>query len=338
MLSSLSSSRSVRHPRLGVEQLESRDVPTTMFGLVGNRILVFDSATPQVILKSMPISGLVNSNERVVDIDVRPATGGLYGRTNQGNLYLINPLSGSALFVGGPVSLSGVFAGIDFNSANDRLREVSNPGQNLVVNPNLGTLEATDTPLTYRAGDAGAGTAPRVTGIAYTNTFVFPPPTTLYGIDHIRNTLVVIGNPDPADGQVATVGSLGFDVRPRVGFDIVTTVVSPTNPTNVAFAAFQQPRQNFSGFYQINLTTGAATLIGVVGNNRLVTDIAVDLRNTSGFFPPAGRVAGIVGTAEATAPSAGSVYLPPVSTAPNPGFAIASERPGWFDYEPIQVG
>lgn len=357
MFRSLLGSRSVRPAtpsprcRLRVEMLESRDVPTTMFGLVGNRILIFDSATPRTILKALPITGLINSSERVLDIDVRPGTGGLYGRTNLGNLYLINPLSGFSLFVGGPVSINGVYVGFDINSQDDRIREVSNPGQNLVVNPQFGTLESTDTPLSYRAGDVNQGIVPRVTGIAYTNTFVFPPPTTLYGIDHRRNTLVTIGNPSPSDGQVSTVGSLGVNVVARVGFDIVSTVISPTNPANIAFAAFQRSGQRVSGFYSVNLTTGAATLIGTVGNRRLVNDIAVDLRNTSGFFPPSFRVGGFVGGSGIGNPGSGDrMAAPPAPPAlpprasrgadqpANVAFAIAGERPAWFEHDPIWVG
>ena len=43
--------------RLGLEVLESREVPTIIFGLVGNRILIFNAANPRVVLKALPITG-----------------------------------------------------------------------------------------------------------------------------------------------------------------------------------------------------------------------------------------------------------------------------------------
>lgn len=316
--------------RLGVETLEPREVPTIVFGLVGNRVLIFDAASPQVILKSLPITGLLNATERILDIDTRTASGGLYGRSNQGRLYLINPISGFSLVIGSgnQVPTNSVQAGFDFDPLSDQIRVTTNTQQNLTINPNLATLINVDTPLAFRSGDVNENAPARVTGLAYSNNFVFPQTTVLYGIDYSRNVLVTVGAGSPADGQLTTVGGLGRDVGARIGFDIVTV---NNHSTNVAYAAMQRPRQQFSGFYSINLTTGFATLIGNVGNRRLVTDIAVDIRNTSGFgFPTLRAVAGISG---------GTTAAPPALPPTNPNFAIGRENPGWFNnHDPIDVG
>jgi hypothetical protein len=339
--------------RLGVEALESREVPTVAFGLVGNRILVFDVANPRVILNALTITGYANSSERVIDIDVRPASGGLYGFTNQGRLYLINPLSGFALLQGsGSVSVNTVYQGYDFNPSTDRIRVTSNLGQNLQINPNFGTLESTDTPLAYKAGDPNQGVPPRVTGLAYSNNFVFPPSTTLYGIDHNLNRLVTVGNPSPSDGQLTTIGGLGLNVVARVGFDILTI---PNTP-NVAYAVLQRAGQNFSGFYRINLSTGAAGLLGTVGNRRLVNDLAIDIKGTAGFGPPTSGLSlmasngnndngdsGDGGRRMAASPRALSVFpaesIGSTNWAPTGIISSGDDTtPEWFDHAPIHVG
>ena len=134
----------------------------------------------------------------------------------------------------------------------------------------------------YRAGDVSAGLAPRVTGLGYTNSVPFATQTVLFGVDHIRNTLVQIGNRADNAGLTRTIGPIGFDVTPRVGFDV--------NPvTGQVFAALQRPGQGFSRLYVFDLNTGRAGLLGPIGPGRLLADIAVDLRNagTPCFAPTA---------------------------------------------------
>lgn len=327
--------RQSRSPCLSVEQLEGRDLPTTIFGLVGSRILIFQADNPQVVQRSLPITGLIDSTERILDIDVRPATGGLYGRSNQGRLYLINPLSGFSLLIGNgnQVPTNSVQVGYDFDPIRDQIRVCTNTGQNLTINPTFASLMSTDPALAFRTGDGNQGAPARVTGLAYSNNIVFGGSTVLYGIDYGRNVLVTVGVSSPNDGQLTTVGRLGRAVGVRIGFDIVTL----NDGTNVAYAALQRPRQSFSGFYSIDLTTGFATLIGTVGNRRLLTDIAVDIRNTAGFgFPtlPSGRLAGMTGGSTTGISSAMVPDLPP----PNPSFLIGNQSPGWFTQEPTKLG
>ena len=83
--------------RLRVEALEEREVPAIFFGVTTSNVLVnFDSANPSVILRSTPITGFLSPGEVITDIDVRPATGGLYGFSNFDRLYLINPFNAFA--------------------------------------------------------------------------------------------------------------------------------------------------------------------------------------------------------------------------------------------------
>jgi len=137
-----------------------------------NQLVRFDSATPGTISSSVGITGL-QAGETLLGFDYRPATGGLYAIGSTSRLYLINTSTGAATQVGsaGAFTLSGTSFGVDFNPTVDRLRVTSNTGQNLRINPNDGTLAATDTALAYAAADPNAAATPRIVGSAYTNNF-----------------------------------------------------------------------------------------------------------------------------------------------------------------------
>ena len=51
-----------------------------------------------------PLTGFSIVGEILVSIDVRPATGELYGLSNQNNIYKINPLTGGRTQVGATLS------------------------------------------------------------------------------------------------------------------------------------------------------------------------------------------------------------------------------------------
>lgn len=228
---------------------------------IANRLIRVDSAAPGTITSTLALTG-INGNETLLGIDYRPASSRvLYGVSNTGQLYAINPLTGAASAVGALNAVFGTAAGVDFNPAVDRLRVVSNTNQNLRINPDTGALAATDTPLAYAAGDAGAGLAPRVVGAAYSNNIAGAAPTTLYVIDVNRGVLATQGNVggtvSPNTGQLFTVGALGVASNDVVGFDIARD--------GTVLATFTQPGSGTTSLYSVNLTTGAATLIGVVG-------------------------------------------------------------------------
>jgi hypothetical protein len=228
----------------------------------GNLLVGFDSSTPGSTTTPLPISGL-QLDESVLGIDIRPLNGLLYGVTNQNRLYVINQATGVATQVGsdGAFALIGTSFGIDFNPTVDRLRVVSNADQNLRLNPTNGTLTAIDGNL--NPGD------PNVVGAAYINNFAGAPATTLYDIDSVADTLL-IQNP-PNNGTLAPVGAgLGVDVSDVLGFDI-------SGLTGMAFASsfFES---NPSLFYTINLTTGTATLVGQIGSQLAIADVAAQPR------------------------------------------------------------
>lgn len=224
----------------------------------GNTLVSFDTAAPTTSLRSVTITGL-GAGQTLVGMDSRPVTSRvLYGLSNTGQLYAINPTSGAASLVTSssviaPV-LSGTAFGVDFNPTVDRIRVVSNTGQNLRLNPNDGSLSATDTSLAYAVGDVNFGTTPAVSAAAYTNSFAGATTTTLYVIDPV-NGVLAIQNP-PNAGVLNTVGSLGVTGNGSSGFDIAPTA------GGTAYAIITNAGTGASNLYTVNLTTGAATLVG----------------------------------------------------------------------------
>ncbi len=221
-----------------------------------NMLVTFDSATPGTITNSAAITGLV-SGETLIGIDRRPANGQLYGITNQGRIYILNPLTGVAVFQSQTTTAPvGSSFGVDFNPVPDRLRVVSDADQNLRINVDNG---ATIVDGTLNPGN------PNVVAAAYTNNFAGATTTTLYVIDSSTDQLF-IQNP-PNNGTLNLVGSLGVDAESITGFDI-------SGLTGVAYAALVPRGSTFSSLYQINLATGAATLIGQIGSGLVITGLA----------------------------------------------------------------
>jgi trimeric autotransporter adhesin len=256
----------------------------TMFALTDrNTLLNFNPGQPGMINSVRFITGL-SKGENVVGIDFRPATGQLYGLSTANRIYTINPSSGVATPVGaGPLAtaLSGQSFGFDFNPTSDRIRTASDADQTLRLNPNNGALAAVDGTLAFAATDPNAGQNPNIVGSAYTNNFSGSTSTTLYSIDSNLDALVTQGSVggapvSPNTGQLFTVGKLNVDTSDMVGFDIAPA-------TNAAFAALTPPGARASNLYTINLTTGAATMIGSIGGRQLIRDIAYAVRAENVF-------------------------------------------------------
>jgi len=156
------------------------------------------------------ITGL-QSGEAILALDCRPATGQLLGLGSANRLYAIDPATAAATEVGmsGQFTLSGTAFGFDVNPGVDRIGVVSDADQNMRLNPNDGTLTATDIALTYQMGDPNFGQNPNVVGSAYSNNVPGAATTTLYGIDSNLDVLVTQTNPN--GGTLTTNGSLGVN-------------------------------------------------------------------------------------------------------------------------------
>jgi hypothetical protein len=229
----------------------------------GDQLVVFDDRRSRTVA----ISGLA-AGERIVGIDVRPRNPTqLYGVGSTSQLYIIDPGSGTATRVGAGFAaagaLEGTAFGFDFNPAVDRIRIVSNTGQNLRVNPDTGALVQPDGRLAYAATDRNAGSPAGGVGAGYTFAEFAAPPatpntTTLYDIEANRDTLVT--QVPPNDGTLNTVGSLRLDAGDQVGFDIAGT------KRFEAFGLFQ--RGGSATLYRVSLRSGeaSATRVSLAGS------------------------------------------------------------------------
>ncbi|MBA2258020.1 MAG: DUF4394 domain-containing protein [Acidobacteria bacterium] len=253
----------------------------TIFGVTtSDRLVFFNSANPCAVSTPRKIEGL-QVGEQILGIDFRPATGVLYALGSSSRIYTIDLTTAVATPVGAaPFSpaLEGTAFGFDFNPVVDRIRIVSNTGQNLRVHPETGVV-IVDGRLAYASGDANFGVPPTVAGAAYTNPDRdIATGTTLYDIDV---DLHVLATQNPANsGTLQTVGALGVRTNDLLGFDIASV-----NMLNVGYAAMKlggggRGREcGNSTLVQIDLATGRVTELGGIGTAQPITGIAV-------FIPP----------------------------------------------------
>jgi len=111
------------------------------------RLICFNEFEPANARTIGVVSGLF-TDTTLIGIDFRVQDKKLYGVGNAGGVYLLDTTNGAATLVNRlSVALSGTSFGVDFNPAADRLRIVSNTGQNLRHNVNAGGTTATDATL-----------------------------------------------------------------------------------------------------------------------------------------------------------------------------------------------
>ena len=101
------------------------------------RLVSFRARSPERTRDIGYVTGFTGADTALVGIDFRVQNGKLYGVGNGGGVYTIDPRTAEATFVNAlTVPLAGTLFGVDFNPAADRLRIVSDAGQNLAHNVN----------------------------------------------------------------------------------------------------------------------------------------------------------------------------------------------------------
>jgi hypothetical protein len=241
-------------------------------------LIAFNAGQPARVLMRTPVVGL-SAGDSLIGMDYRVARGVLYTLSRAGRLYTLDVKSGALTPVGSaaqPVALDGTRFGMDFNPVADRIRVVSNTGQNLRLHPDTGALAATDPPTAYAPADAQAGQPPDLVGAAYTYNKTNDQLTTNYALDRRAGTLVIQGSVEgaqpvisPNTGQLKTIGPLGLGRFSDASLDIADV-------SGVAYAAIRTDAKPSTRLYQINLTSGAAELIGTVANGAALVGMAVE--------------------------------------------------------------
>lgn len=254
---------------------------TRMFAVTNDSppqdLISFDSAGPATLSSNVAITGL-GAGDTIVGLDLRPANDELYVLTTNASvdrLYELDPYTAVAsdpvTLAADPAdssnpftSLAGTTFGGSFDPVTDQLRVVTNLGENVRVNPDTG-LVTTDTNIT-----AGKD----LDAVAFSDNFQGATTTAEYGYDFTTDELVVVDPPE--SGTVINVGSSGLvTVQPgNSGLDIT--------PGGTAFMNAVVGATN--SLYQMNLSTGAATLVGTIGTgSTAIVDIASMLENVVSF-------------------------------------------------------
>ena len=228
----------------GIALKRASDATAQAYGLTANnKLLNFALNNPNAVMEKT-ITGLL-VDEKFIGIDYRLRTtttnsGKLYGLTNKANLYTINTDTGMANLITSLkpatgstfTNLDGTSFAVDFNPTADRLRVISNTGQNLRIN--------VDTGDTIKDGDINGISEAKVTAAAYTNSFATPIAmlaTELFDLDQTGKTLTK-QNP-PNAGTLNLIGNLGINLGIDNGFDIaggdnglaLATVAGETGPS-----------------------------------------------------------------------------------------------------------
>jgi Domain of unknown function (DUF4394) len=229
------------------------------------KLISFNRAAPGTAVGSVTISGLA-ANETLVGIDVRPADNQLYGVGSAGTLYVLDAATGGATakttLKAAPgddnpfAALAGTAFGVDFNPAADRLRVVSNSGQNLRINVDTG--EATT--------DSVLPATSAVSAVAYTNSFNGASVTQLFDLDVTAGRLFL---QDPPNNGTLNAGvPLGVTADAVNGFDIDAR-------NNTGYAALRVGAETV--LYSINLaaTADAATRVGPIAGGETIRGLAL---------------------------------------------------------------
>jgi len=251
-----------------------------------NKLVSFNAGTPGTVLAPRALAGL-DAGDAVVGIDYRVARGMLYALTRNGRLYTVDTNAAALRLVGDKlaVALEGNEFGMDFNPTVDRIRVVSDLGQNFRIHPDTGlVIDANlnesglqiDGKLIYDTTDANAGRPVTVMAAAYTYNKLNDKITTNYAIDGRLGVLVTQGTKEgvspavsPNTGRLFTVGPLGVTDGERIAFDI-------SDVNNTAFAAITPKFAKESRWYQIDLASGRASYIGTIAAGEIIRAIAIE--------------------------------------------------------------
>jgi hypothetical protein len=282
--------------RPALDALEDRCVLTALLAIDAaspQHLLGFDSASPGTFTSQVPISGLV-SGETLTAISFRPSTDRLYA-LGVGNyfssggqylvtahLYTLDPGTGAATLVSPAAGFTLPQSGGDsmsFDPVRDQVRVINTAGANLRLNPATGTVVAQDHSL--------ANQPYAIQGIVYDRAVPGATATTLYGIGSVsvvdpHKTLTTITADVGVVDPVAPVGismDLGYLFPGLSGTNNVNLNGFSIVPSSTAggeayvvyrdfFVAIASPSREASltQLFTVNLSTGAATLLGNVGN------------------------------------------------------------------------
>lgn len=192
--------------------LEPRQLLSTVYAISDNNVLLeFDSQTPSVLSRAMPITGL-GDGEVMATIAMHPVTEQLYGIPSGSRtpVYTINRMTGAATRIG-----PGVPFGFPLNKANGLAFDELN-GFFRYVDESFGNYRidaSTGQQLRNDAGQEG------LAEIAYSPLNGNPANFGFFGVNHMTDQFMQL---DPERMTVLSTGGLGVDTDRFVGLDIAS--------------------------------------------------------------------------------------------------------------------
>ncbi|MBS1778327.1 MAG: DUF4394 domain-containing protein [Bacteroidetes bacterium] len=240
-------------------------------------------AAPGLISTPITVTGMT-AGQTIAGADVRPMTGELYimgydALSNTAQIYSLNTATGVAAAISStPMSL-GLGAtdavSFDFDPTMDRIRVVGANGKNYDINPVNGAIVSTDADLSFNLADVNHLATPSIGAIAYTNSYVGAGATTLYSYDMALNVLAAIDL--PATGVLHTIGNTGLMVNTVTHSIDMDVYVDPVTLNSTAYLAANTNADLNDNLYSIDLNTGAATSLGLIGAGLDVKNIAITI-------------------------------------------------------------
>jgi hypothetical protein len=260
-----------------------------------NSLLRFDTASP-TLLTGVGNIQLPNGDpiQDLIGIDFRPSTGVLYGVGRGRTVYTINPNNAIATPLGpllpdpadvtapipqNPLLLPGTRFGFDFNPVPDN-NPASPPSLRIISDTGFNFRADVDNGLTQQ--DLNLAPGATIVGASYTNSNAGPTTeldlngatTTLYGIDSVTSRLVRFTNPNNGTFVTTNIDGVPYvnlgSVSSVMGFDIWFD-----GQNNQAFAALQDEVGGVNRLYSIDLGTGQATPLGVIGGGDLIDGLTI---------------------------------------------------------------
>ena len=244
---------------------DPKDEGIIFYALDKNSLAKYSTAKPEKLISSSKVAGL-QPDEKILGIDFRPATAELYALGSNSRLYTINTYTGMATFVAAlsniptgsttavPLLLSGTSFAFDFNPTVDRIRIISNTGQNLRAHPMTGVTLV----------DGSINPSPlSVNAAAYSNNdTVSSTPTKLFALEISNDKIHEVNPPnngtltDPLPIKLNISGDGGFDIAPR----------SKKVTTDIALALFEI--DGISTLFKIDVETGETKILGRYNKNK----------------------------------------------------------------------
>lgn len=191
---------------------------TMAIGLSGDKTLHHIDAATATVKATMDVEGV----DKLLGVDLRPATGQLIGVTDAFEIVEIDPETGAATVISTmdtelPIEGDAPVI-VDFNPMADKLRFMSGT-TNHRVDIESGAVTV-DGSLEFEAEDMHAGEAPAIVAAAYINSHGKPESTAMYDID--STIVALIQQTSPNDGTLAAIGKLGIEGAGSYAFDIAT--------------------------------------------------------------------------------------------------------------------